>query len=636
MEKLKMHSPDLTQGNIAKLAALFPNCVTESKAENGSLKHAIDFDLLRQELSDSIVEGPQERYQLNWPGKREALLIGNAPIAKTLRPSINESLDFANTKNLFIEGDNLDALKLLQESLLGRIKLIYIDPPYNTGNDFLYEDDFSCEALEYLRRTNQEDVLGNRMVANTEANGRFHSDWLSMLYPRLKLARNLLREDGAIFNSIDEGESANLRRMCDEIFGESNFIASVAWQRKQSPQRDATSISTTHDTILVYAKNSRDSKSDSVGWVCNLFPKSDEQLARYVNPDKDPRGVWTSTDCTINKTAKERPNLYYPIVNPVTQQDVFPSKQRTWTFDRGTMSRLVSENRIWWGVDGNNFPRLKSFLAENKSGVTPHTFWKREQFGDNQEATRELQALFPNAVDVFDTPKPVRLIKQIVFLGAFEDGDIILDFFSGSATTAHAVMALNAEDGINRSFVMIQLPETINEEGDAFAKGMKTIADIGKERIRRAGRKLKPACATTFPNLDVGFRVLRIDTSNLKDVYYTPDGIKQADLIDQIENIKGDRMPEDLLFQVLLDWGVDLSLPISNESISGKSVFFVDGNALAACFDQIVTEDLIKSIAAKKPLRAVFRDAGFKTDSDKINIEQIFKLLSPGTELRCI
>jgi adenine-specific DNA-methyltransferase len=636
MNKSKMHTPDFTQENIAKLAALFPNCVTETRGEDGTVRRGIDFDQLRQELSDHVVEGPRERYHLDWPGKREALLAANAPIAKTLRPCREESVDFDTTKNLFIEGDNLDALKLLQETYLNKVKMIYIDPPYNTGNDFIYEDDFTQTVAEHFLRSGQEDESGNRLVSNPESNGRFHSDWMCMMYPRLRLARNLLRDDGVIFISIDDGEGPNLRKMCDEIFGERNFIASIAWQRKQSPQRDATSISTTHDLILVYAKYARTSSADNNGWVCGLFPKSDEQLARYTNPDNDPRGVWTSMDCTINKTAAERPNLYYPIRNPTTGEDVFPSKQRTWTFDKKSMEQLVKEKRIWWGQDGQNFPRIKSFLAENKAGVTPFTFWKREQFGDNQEATRELRDLFSDMTTVFDTPKPVRLIKQLIFLANCSDGDIILDFFTGSATTAHALMQINSEDAIKRHFILVQLPEAIEEGTDAHGAGLKTISDFGKERIRRAANRIRDNAGLLAEQLDLGFRVLKIDTSNMKDVYYQPVAVRQKELFQDIDNIKEDRTEEDLLFQVLLDWGVDLSVPITREQIGDQTVFFVDHNALAACFATGVTEDLVKLIAHRQPLRVVFRDAGFQSDAVKINVEQIFRLLSPGTEVRTL
>jgi adenine-specific DNA-methyltransferase len=635
MQKLKMHSPDLIEANIAKLAELFPNCVTEAQDSKGELKKVIDFDLLRQELASSIVEGPQERYQLNWPGKREALLTANVPIAKTLRPCREESVDFDTTQNLFIEGDNLDALKLLQETYLNKVKLIYIDPPYNTGNDFVYDDDFSESAAEYLAKSRQVSDEGGRLVANPESNGRFHSDWLNMIYSRLKLARNLLRDDGVIMISIDDHEIANLRKVCDEVFGASSFEAAFVWQRKQSPQRDATNISTTHDYILVYSKRHPADRKDSSGWLARLLPMGDEQLERYGNPDNDPRGLWSSSDCTINKSAKERPNLYYAVRNPNTGQDVYPSQNRTWTFDRNSMDRLISESRLWWGEKGTNFPRLKAFLTENQQGVRPQTVLLRTLVGDNQAATREVNALFPEG-NVFDTPKPTALIKHLCYISNVRDDDLVLDFFAGSATTADAILQMNAEDGEARKFVVVQLPEMYGEESLAPALGFKTIAETAKERVRRTAKKiLEDQCHEGW-NKDIGFRVLKIDTSNMKEVYYTPDAVAQEALPGLVDNIRADRSPEDLLFQVLLDWGVDLALSISQKIIAGKTVFFVDGNALAACFETGIDEDFVKQLAAHKPLRAVFRDAGFVSDSVKINVEQVFKLLSPATEIKTL
>ena len=637
MNKLKMHSPDLTQAHIEKLAALFPNCVTEAADATGGLQRRIDFDQLRQELSGSLVEGPQERYQLNWPGKREALLTANAPIAKTLRPCREESVDFDTTQNLFIEGDNLDALKLLQETYLNKVKMIYIDPPYNTGNDFVYEDDFAEDSASYFERSNQKDEEGNRVVANTEANGRFHSDWLSMMYSRLKLARNLLRDDGVIMVSIDDHEVTNLRKLCDEIFGKQNFEGTFVWQRKQSPQRDATNLSATHDYILTYSKRHPADRRDSSGWLARLLPMGDEQLSRYGNPDNDPRGIWASTDGTINKTAKERPNLFYAVRNPHTGDDVYPSQNRTWSFDRTSMNRLIIENRLWWGEKGANFPRLKAFLAENQQGVRPQTLLLRTLVGDNQAATRELNYLFPEG-NVFDTPKPTSLIKHLCHVADVRDGDILLDFFAGSATSADAIFQMNVADGESRKFVLVQLPETYADDSLPHSLGFKTISDTARERVVRAGKKIKQdnAGKSGIEKFDVGFRALKIDTSNMKEVFYTPDAVSQDLLSDQVNNIREDRTAEDLLFQVLLDWGVDLALPITQETIAGKTVYFVDDNALAACFDEGVSEDFVKVLAKREPLRVVFRDAGFATDSVKINVEQIFKLMSPSTEVKTI
>ncbi len=635
MQKLKLHSPDFTEGNIAKLAELFPNCVTETREADGTLKQAIDFDQLRQELSTAIVEGPQERYQLNWPGKREALLTANAPIAKTLRPARSESVDFDTTQNLFIEGDNLDALKLLQETYLGKVKMIYIDPPYNTGKEFIYDDDFSEDTASYFQRSNQKDEAGQRMVANTESNGRFHSDWLSMMYPRLKLARNLLRDDGAIFISIDDGEVANLRRICDEIFGENNFVANVVWQKKYAVSSDDPGIAPMHDFILVFQK--------SENFKRNLLPRTEKQLNRYKGLDNDPRGPWSSDNYVSNKSKSERPTLWYAIKHPKTGEDVWPNEDAVWRYSKEKHQQMVIENRLYWGPNESyQKPRIKRFLSEIQDGTVPSTWWTFEDVGHNDEGQKETGELLGKKI--FSTPKPIRFIRRILDIATLKD-DVILDFFSGSAACAHAVMQLNAEDASggsaqvgNRKFIMVQLPEACDEKSEAYKAGYPTIAEIGKERIRRAGQKIKQdnAGKEGIANLDIGFRVLKIDSSNMKDVYYTPDAVLQSDLVDHVDNIRADRSAEDLLFQVLLDLGVDLTLPIVQETIAGKTVMFVDGNALAACFDADINEAFVKELAARHPLRAVFRDACFAGDSVKINIEQIFKLISPSTEIKTL
>ncbi|QPK62908.1 site-specific DNA-methyltransferase [Methylomonas sp. LL1] len=627
MDKLKLHTPDLAEANIAKLAELFPNCVTESKNEQGEIQRAIDFDLLKQELSTSVVEGPQERYQLNWPGKREALFTANAPIAKTLRPCREESVDFDTTQNLYIEGDNLDALKLLQETYLGKVKMIYIDPPYNTGNDFIYEDDFAEDVQSYFQRSNQKDEIGNRLVANNESNGRFHSDWLSMIYPRLKLARNLLQDDGVIFISLDDNEQANLKRLCDEIFGEQNFVSTIVWEKRYSPQNAVKWFSESHDFVIVYAK-------DKLNWYPNLLERSDEMNARYRNLDNDPRGVWKPADSTAqggHGTASQ----FYILTAPNGKQHTLPNG-RCWVYTEPAFQKMVADNRIWFGADGNNVPAVKRFLSEVKQGTACQTIWKYVDVGHNQEAKKEINEIFPES-SVFDTPKPTRLIKRILQVSSGPK-DTILDFFSGSATTAHAVMQLNAEDSGNRKFILVQLPEACDEKNEAYKVGYKTIAEIGKERIRRAGKKIKQENLDNenIEKLDTGFRVLKVDSSNMKDVYYTPDQLKQTHLDQFTDNIKDDRTGEDLLFQVLLDWGVDLSLPITQETISGKSVFFVDDNVLAACFDTDINEAFVKELASRHPLRAVFRDSGFTNDSLKINVEQVFKLISPSTEIKVL
>jgi adenine-specific DNA-methyltransferase len=629
MDKLKMHSSDLTETNIAKLAELFPNCVTEARDAKGELKQAIDFDLLRQELASSIVEGPLERYQLNWPGKREALLTANAPIAKTLRPCREESVDFDATQNLFIEGDNLDALKLLQETYLNKVKLIYIDPPYNTGNDFIYEDDFAEDAESYKLRSNQEDDIGNRLVANTEANGRFHSDWLSMLYSRLRLARNLLCDEGLIFVSIDDGEASNLRLAMDEVFGSGNFIACIAWEKRYTRSNNARLFYSLKDSILVYRKS---------GAVSLLRePRSDKSNDIYSNPDNDPRGVWTSSSYVNPATKEKRQNLVYTIVNPATGEEI-NHPTHAWKYELAEHKRHLAEGRLWWGKEGDaKYPRLKNFLTEMGGGLVPIDLWSYKDTGTTDEGGLQVKELFGAAV--FDNPKPSRLIKRV--LGLVPDpgkNDIVLDFFAGSGTTAHAVMELNAEDCGSRRFITVQLPEPCDEKSEAYRLGYASIAEVSKERIRRAGKKIKQdnADKPDIAKLDIGFRVLKIDTSNMKEVYYTPDAVTQEALPGLVDNIRADRSPEDLLFQVLLDWGVDLALPISQQTIAGKTVFFVDGNALAACFETGIAEDFVKQLAAHKPLRVVFRDSGFVSDSVKINVEQVFKLLSPATEIKTL
>jgi adenine-specific DNA-methyltransferase len=623
MEKLKMHTPNLTAEKIRRIAELAPSCVTETKDADGAVRLGVDFDQLRQELSDHIVEGPAERYRLDWPGKREAILNANRPIAKTLRPVREESVDFDTTKNLFIEGDNLDALKLLQETYLGKIKLIYIDPPYNTGNDFIYEDDFAEDSEAYLLRSNQHDEIGNRLIANTEANGRFHSDWASMLYSRLRLARNLLREDGAVFISIDDGEVATLRQLCDEVFGSSNFIATIIWQKVYAPKSSARHFSEDHDYIVVYAR-------DSETWKPNLLPRTDEQNADYKNPDSDPRGPWKANNLSAR-------NYYskgtYSITCPSGRVIDGPPRGRYWAISKEKLEQLDVEGRVWWGLNGNNVPAPKIYFSEVKQGRVPQTLWPYGEVGHTQEAKKVLVDLltFEDSASVFDTPKPVRLILRMLELATNQsDESLVLDFFAGSGTVGHAVMDANGKDGGNRRFILVQLPEATEEAT------YKTISNIAKERLRKAGIKIKSESTLINASLDTGFRVLKIDASNMQDVYYTPDAIQQADLLGHIDNVRPDRMPEDLLFQVLLDWGVDLTSPIATEAIDGKRVFFVDGNALAACFEAGVTDELVKQIADRKPLRAVFRDSSYGSDSVKINVEQIFKFYSPDTEVRAI
>lgn len=620
-----MHSPDLTEDNIARIRELFPGCVTEARREDGSIRLMVDFDQLRQELSDSIVEGPQERYHLNWPGKRDALLTANSPIAKTLRPCREESVDFDTTKNLFIEGDNLEALKLFQETYLGKVKLIYIDPPYNTGRDFIYDDDFSKSTERHLIESNQVDELGGRLVANTEANGRFHSDWLSMIYSRLRLAKNLLKENGTVFISIDDNEVHNLRKVCSEVFGDDNFIAQIIWQKVYAPKNTADWFSEDHDYILVYAKN-------KLSWRPQKLARTPEMEARYKNPDNDPRGPWKAE----NMSARNRYDAgVYPVTCPSGRIVSGPPTGNYWRINEAKFKELDADGRIWWGADGNNTPAVKRYLSEVANGRTPQTLWFYEEVGHTQDAKKTLlkYVQFQHTENVLNSVKPVELIQRVLQLaGQPNDGDIVLDFFSGSATTAHAVLKQNAEDGGNRRFIGVQIAEPLPKP----EPGMASIFEMGQKRIRNVAKELRKG-DTTRP-LDLGFRVLKIDTSNMASVYYASDALNQAKLDLFVDNIKPDRTAEDLLFQVMLDWGVDLALPIEKKAIRGKDVFFVDGDALAACLDAhcSVDEAFVKELATRKPLRVVFRDAGFKDSAVKMNVERIFKLLSPSTEVKCI
>ena len=624
METLKMHSLDGVQRNIDLIGKLFPNVITEVK-RNGKVEHAIDFDVLRQELSGSIVEGREERYQFTWPDKKKAMLAANAPITATLRPVAADSVGKDGTpggfdsENLYIEGDNLEVLKLLQETYLGKVKMIYIDPPYNTGNDFVYEDDFAQSAADYMDNSGQYDEEGNRLVTNTESNGRFHTDWLNMIYPRLKIAKDLLADDGAVFISIDDNEVKNLMAMCDEVFGTSNFLATFVWQKKYGPANDAKGVSATHEYILLYGKNSD-------VWMPGLLPRSDEQLKAYKNPDNDPRGVWRASDLSARTYSA---SCDYIITGP-TGLKFSPPPSRSWIVNKESYQNLLADNRITFGSDGTGRPMQKKFITEVKGGITPETWLPRERGGDNKIARYELKDIFPE--NLFDTPKPSKLVSYLITISGVEKDAIILDFFSGSATTAHAVMKLNAEDSGHRKFIMVQLPEKTDEKSEAYKAGYKNICEIGKERIRRAGRKIKEDAGLTAPaDLDIGFRCLRLDESNMENVYYTPDEVGQQDLFSLVDNVKEDRTPEDLLFQVMLDLGVLLSSPIEVKEIAGKKVFNVADGFLLACFDHDVTEETVKAIAQMKPYYAVFRDSSMANDSVATNFEQIFETYSPDT-----
>lgn len=649
MEKLKLHSPDLTQENIAKLAELFPNCVTETQAEDGKPKRGIDFDQLRQELSTAIVEGPQERYQLNWPGKREALLTANAPIAKTLRPCREESVDFDTTQNLFIEGDNLDALKLLQETYLNKVKMIYIDPPYNKNADVIYKDNFAVNANTYFIQSNQKGEDGSHLVTNSEANGRFHSDWLSMMYSRLRLSRNLLTENGVIFISIDSREVSNLRVLLDEVFGSQNFIGILPTIMNLKGNNDAFAFSDTHEFTLVYAKSKinctvnqlavdeealEDWEEDSVG----LFKRADtlRRTGQDASRERRPKGwfpVFIRNDGTVYATENDQPlsaddEIFWPKNEA--------GEELSWTWSKTKINEEYFNLLVINGRTGKNiYKKQRAGLGDAPSSKPKSILYKPEYSSSN--GTAEVSGLF-DGKKVFDSPpKPRALIRDLLIVGSDKDS-IILDFFAGTSTTAHAVIAQNAVDNGARRFILVQVRADCAPDTEAYKSGYRTIDEISKERIRRAGKKIKEdnAGKEGINQLDIGFRVLKIDSSNMKDVFYAPDAVQQGDLLAQVDNIREDRTPEDLLFQVLLDWGVDLALPITQETIVGKQVFFVDGNALAACFETGINEEFVKALAARHPLRAVFRDAGFGSDSVKINIEQIFKLISPTTEVKSI
>ena len=644
VDKLKMHSPDLTQRNIDAIAALFPTAVTEILDADGNPARAVDFDLLRQELSDHVVEGPQERYQLDWPGKRAAAFAANAPIAKTLRPVREESVDFDTTKNLFIEGDNLEALKLLQESYLGKVKLIYIDPPYNTGNDFVYEDDFAESSAEYLERSGQKSMTGDRLVANTEANGRFHSDWLSMMYPRLKLARALLSDDGVLFVSIDDNEIANLRRLGDEVFGAQNFVAQIAVQVNPRGRHLDRFVAKTHESILVFV---RDAATEAIEGIAKEGQMVDE-YQRY-----DDRGPYRllglrNRNQAFNPTT--RPNLYYPLY--VSESDgrvssirdsrfvaeVYPDApdgtQTCWTWGK---ERVVASNDLLvaerTGGEWRVFRKDYLFGTDGQVAKTlAKSTWLDSEF-NNDYGRKAVKELF-NA-PVMDFPKSPFLIKRLINIGARRDS-IVLDFFAGSATTAHAVMMANADDGGKRRFIMVQLAERCDPNSEAAKAGYTTVSELARERVRRSGKAVQASAGLMADGLDTGFRALSIDTSGSTAVLRTADELEQPELGLFTASLRADRTGSDLLFQVMLDWGLDLSMPIAREDVAGYEVFAVDSDALIACFADEVTDPVVRMIANRHPLRAVFKDAGFASDAARINAEQIFREVSPETQVRAI
>ena len=628
MDKLNMQTTNIVDENIKRIGELFPNCLTERLNDEGKPEVAIDFDQLRQELSKDIVEGAEERYQFTWPDKRNAIRLANAPTTDTLRPCREESVEFDNTQNLYIEGDNLQVLKLLRENYLGKVKMIYIDPPYNTGNDFVYNDDFSQSAGEYMHNSGQEDEEGNRLVANTESNGRFHTDWLNMIYPRLKVAKDLLSEDGVIFISIDDHEQENLKKVCDEVFGSHNFIAQLVWERAFAPKNDARFISNSHDYILMFARSINQ-------FVIGRLDRTEEANARYNNPDNDPRGVWTSGDISV-KTYSEATD--YPITLP-SGRVVMPPSGGCWRLSKENFEQYLKENRIWFGNDGNSVPRIKRFLSELKfEGMAPTSMLFYKDVGHSQEGAKEVVALLDKGV--FDGPKPVRLLKRLITLANLSDDSIVLDFFSGSASTAHALMSFNVEKDKHCRFILVQLPEETDDK--AKSAGFNSIPEIGKERIRRAGKKIieeqKAKQGDLFSGeqkkLDVGFRVLKLDSSNMQDVYYTPADFDERDLFE--DNIKPDRTEEDLLFQAMIELGIELSAKIEKHEIAGKTVWSVSDGYLMACFDENVNETTIKEIAKMHPYYFVMRDSSLATDNVADNFEQIWEEYSKETVRKII
>ncbi len=654
MDKLKMQSENLVDENVEKIAKLFPNCVTEGKDESGQVVKLVDFDLLKQELSKVVVDGNDERYTLNWAGKKQAILTANSPINSTLRPCREESVDFDNTKNLYIEGDNLDVLKLLRETYLNKIKMIYIDPPYNTGNDFVYNDDFASSSDEYLQNSKSYDEDGNRMVQNLESNGRFHSDWLSMMFPRLKLAKDLLTDDGVIFISMDDHEFANLKKICDEIFGGSNFVCNFVWEKGKEGGNDSSIMRSHYDNILCYCRNSNSSN------VINLDKKD---TSRHITEDKEENLV-----AGIESTPNE--GELFQLVNLSKQKDYtvkIPLKDGTiieWPSyaPQKSINEWIKIGKVF--VGNKKVPYIKSYLKDELQGQKPSNIITQE-FGTTKAGSIEIREFFGSR-EIFSYPKPSSLIKRLVEIGSKKDSTI-LDFFSGSATTAHAVMQLNAEDGGNRKFIMVQLPEKCDENSEAYKAGYKNICEIGKERIRRAGQKIamdlagqeltnrqqeiidalnsNPDTIQAINNMrdkkigessgkcpiDIGFRVLKLDSSNMKDVYYSPSDTEQTNLLDLVSNIKEDRSPEDLLFQVMLDMGVMLSSDIKTLDIKGKKVFNVNDGNLVCCFDENLTEDVVTEIAKMQPLYAVFRDSSMSSDTVAVNFDQIFETYSPST-----
>lgn len=621
--KLELSSVDGTQLNLEALYQIAPSCFTEVKDDKtGELRHVVNFKTLRQLLGDNSVEDVDEMYQFTWPGKQEARREAARPTTKTLRPVVEDSVDWDNTQNLYIEGDNLEVLKLLQKSYMGKVKMIYIDPPYNTGNDFVYDDDFSVTQDNYDLFSGDVDELGNRYRKNTETNGRFHSDWCSMMYSRLMVARSLLAEDGIIFISIDDHEQKNIRNICDEIFGESNFVSNFIWEKRLN-RENRKEVSSRHDYILCYIKQKSEQQRSLL-----LLPMNEKALSNYGNPDNDPRGLWKS-DPAHAQAGHGTKSQFYTLTAPNGKKHDLPSG-RCWLYTEPVMNEAIKENRIWFGKDGNGVPRIKTYLNAKERGLTPESLLFAKDVSTNEIAKNELKRLF-DGIAVFETPKPVELLKYLAIL-ASKSEDIILDFFSGSSATAHAVMQLNAEDSGNRKYIMVQLPEATPEDSEARKAGYDTIPEIAKERIRRAGKKIKEESPLTTQKLDTGFRVFRLDDSNFEEVKKAPGEYDQSQLDLFLNNVKSDRTDLDLLFGAMLSWGVQLSLPMTSEEVDGKMIYSVNDGDLVACFAEDITETTIKTMAEKQPLRVLFRDSCFTRDDAKINVFETLKQLLDWSE----
>lgn len=621
--KLELSSVDGTQLNLEALYQIAPSCFTEVKDDKtGELRRVVNFTTLRQLLGDNAVEDTDEMYQFTWPGKQEARREAARPTTKTLRPVVEDSVDWDNTQNLYIEGDNLEVLKLLQKSYMGKVKMIYIDPPYNTGNDFVYDDDFAVSQDDYDLFSGDVDELGNRYRKNTDSNARFHSDWCSMIYSRLIVARSLLAEDGVIFISIDDHEQKNIRNICDEIFGESNFVSNFIWEKRLN-RENRKEVSSRHDYILCYIKQKSEQQRSLL-----LLPMNEKALSNYGNPDNDPRGLWKS-DPAHAQAGHGTKAQFYTLTAPNGKKHDLPSG-RCWLYTEPVMNAAIKENRIWFGKDGNGVPRIKTYLNAKERGLTPESLLFAKDVSTNEIAKNELKRLF-DGIAVFETPKPVELLKYFAII-ASKSEDIILDFFSGSSATAHAVMQLNAEDCGNRKYIMVQLPEETPEDSEARKAGYNTIPEIAKERIRRAGKKIKEESSLTTQNLDTGFRVFRLADSNFEEVKKAPSEYDQSQLDLFLNNVKSDRTDLDLLFGAMLSWGVQLSLPMTSEEVDGKMVYSVNDGDLVACFADDITENIVKAMADKQPLRVLFRDSCFGRDDTKINVFETLKQLLDWSE----